>query len=325
MKKPIALVFSDLHLNMWAKFNDNNERTLNGFRVLFDLAKVSDKLGNIPALFCGDFFHKPESMDSDLALITKAWLNRLFEDYPKFNIICINGNHDIKRINSLDKPSLGWLDLLASKNFKVLHPSEYKFIGEDKYVVHGIPYIDHNIGLSKYLQELHLDNRFKHILLLHTDYPGAKDTDGRPIDSVENLNVNVLNKFDLTLCGHIHKPQRLGKKVYMVGAPIQQRRTDRDCEMGYWILYDDLSMKFKSLNEYPKFIDVNTPEEVKEDGNYYTVLPQKASIVENTKHKITKQLSKKKLAHRYMKAKGIKDKTKEELLIKILNRAENPC
>ena len=33
--------------------------------------------------------------------------------------------------------------------------------------------------------------------MLHTDYPGAKDTDDREIDSVENLNINILNRFDL--------------------------------------------------------------------------------------------------------------------------------
>lgn len=32
-KQVIAIVFSDLHLNIYAKFNENNKRTLNHFRV----------------------------------------------------------------------------------------------------------------------------------------------------------------------------------------------------------------------------------------------------------------------------------------------------
>lgn len=163
-------------------------------------------------------------------------------------------------------------------------------------MVYGVPYIDNNVGLSEYLKKLELDKSKKNILLLHTDYPGAKDTDGREIDSVENLNVNVLNKFDLVLCGHIHKPQRLSKKVYMIGAPNHQRRTDRDCELGYWKIYEDLSLKFVPLKNFPKFIDVEREEDIKDDGNYYTVIPQKASTPVNNKHKITKQLSKKSLA-----------------------------
>ena len=189
-------------------------------------------------------------------------------------------------------------------------------------MVYGVPYIDHNIGLSKYLKTLRLKEGFKNILLLHTDYPGAKDTDGRVVDSAENINLNMLNRFDLVLCGHIHKPQRLSKKVYMLGAPIQQRRTDKDCKMGYWLVMDDLSMKFVELKGFPKFMDVETEDEVKEDGNYYTVIPKTQREKVNTNHKITKTLSKKKLAKRYLKEKGIKDRGKEDLLIKILKKSE---
>ena len=39
-------------------------------------------------------------------------------------------------------------------------------------------------------------------------------------------------------------------------------------------------------------------EEVKDDGNYYTVVPKSTRVEVSTKHKITKQLSKKKLAKR---------------------------
>lgn len=190
-------------------------------------------------------------------------------------------------------------------------------------IVHGVPYVDHNIGLSDYLKNLKLEKGKKHILMLHTDYPGAKDTDGREIDSVENLNLNVLNRFDLILCGHIHKPQRLSKKVYMIGAPLQQRRTDKDCKLGYWKLYSDLSMEFVELKGFPKFIDVESEDEIKDDDNYYTILPKKTSIQVNTNHKITKQVSKKTLAKRYLREKGIKDDAKEQLLIDTLNKAES--
>lgn len=41
-------------------------------------------------------------------------------------------------------------------------------------MVYGVPYIDNNVGLSEYLKKLELDKSKKNILLLHTDYPGAK-------------------------------------------------------------------------------------------------------------------------------------------------------
>lgn len=317
-KEIIAIVFSDLHLNLWAKFNKDNCRTLDSFRVLQSLNDVCKDL-QVPALFCGDFLHKPEVLDQELG--------NLIMDYLKFNapkkVYAISGNHDLNDVNSFDGPKKSWLHFF-SHSLKWLDVMDFQFRKlNDKVMVHGVPYVDHNINLSKYLKSIELDKKYKHILLLHTDYPGAKDTDGRVIDSTENININMLNRFDLVLCGHIHKPQRLGKKVYMIGAPIQQRRTDKNCEMGYWELYSDLSMKFVPLKGFPKFIDVETEEEIKDDGNYYTVVPKSSRVEVSTKHKITKQLSKKKLAKRYLKEKGIKDKVKENLLIKVLKESES--
>lgn len=317
-KEIIAIVFSDLHINLWAKFNQENRRTLDSFRVLHLINDVCKDL-QVPALFCGDFMHKPEVLDQELGNLIMDYLGNLWST----GIYAISGNHDINSINSFSKPKKSWLHFFAH-TLKYIDVIDFQFRKlNDKVMVHGVPYIDHNIDLTKYLKSIELDKKYKHILLLHTDYPGAKDTDGRVIDSAENLNLNVLNRFDLVLCGHIHKPQRLGKKVYMIGAPIQQRRTDKNCKMGYWELYSDLSMNFVPLKGFPRFIDVETEEEIKDDGNYYTVVPKTTRVEVSTKHKITKQLSKKKLAKRYLKEKGIKDKVKENLLIKVLKESES--
>lgn len=319
MAQIIALAFSDLHLNLWSKFNKDNQRTFNGFKVMEIIAKRCEQL-KVPALFCGDLFHKPETLDQEFALIVQIKFNKL--STIKWKMIAIEGNHDLQKVNSMDKLTNGWISFF-SPYYKWLDNLDFNstLIG-DKYIIHGVPYIDHNIGLSKYLKELPLQKGYKHILLLHTDYPGAKDTDGRVIDSVENINLNSLNRFDLILCGHIHKYQRLSKKVYMVGAPLQQRRTDKNCKMGYLEIYSDLSVKFVPLN-FPKFIDVESEDEIKDEDNYYTIIPKENhSKVEVIDHKITKQLSKEKLAKRYMKAKGIKDEKKQKLLVKILKEAE---
>ena len=319
MSEVIAVAFSDLHLNLWAKFNKDYKRTQDSFRVLFKIKEVCHKY-KVPALFCGDLFHKPEVIQKELfTMIVKQFLKL---NGTSFKCYTISGNHEILEISKVGIQPKSWIYDLDSL-FSWIYDLDYKtFRLTPNIQVHGIPYVDHNIGLSTYLKNMKLEDGYKHILLLHTDYPGAKDTDGRVVDSDENINLNMLNRFDLVLCGHIHKPQRLSKKVYMLGAPIQQRRTDKDCKMGYWLLKDDLSMEFKELKDFPKFIDVESEDEVKDDGNYYTIIPQKASEKINTTHKITKTLSKKKLAKRYLKEKGIKDKSKEDLLINILKKAE---
>lgn len=323
MKKPIAIVFSDLHINLWNKFNEDNKRTLNNFRVLSVIKDVCKANGNIPALFCGDLFHKPENIESDLLEMVEDKFHSLNKAFS-FQCYAISGNHDMSKTNSIDKPSPSWVRTLSHYH-TWLRCIDFKseWIHPNIRII-GVPYLDHNKGLSEYLRDLSIDSKEVNILMLHTDYPGAKDTDGREIGSVENLNLNILNKFDLVLCGHIHKPQRLSKKVYMVGAPIQQRRTDRDCKLGYWELYDDLSMKFKELNGlFPKFIDVESEEDIKDDGNYYTVIPKKQENNNKSTTKIHRNLSKSKLARQYLRENGIKDKDKSNLLKRILKEADN--
>lgn len=255
-------------------------------------------------------------MDQELAEICYNEINKL-----DLRIRAISGNHDMKKVSKIGEKPFSWLYTLPSNFIDIM---DYKQDTLSSYnqdiILHGVPYIDHNIGLCEYLKNLKLDKSKKHILMLHTDYPGAKDTDDREIDSVENLNINILNRFDLIICGHIHKPQRLSKKVYMIGAPNQQRRTDMNCKLGYWLIMEDLTMKFVELSDFPKFIDVESEEDVKDDGNYYTLITRE-TIVESD-NKIHKGLSKKKLVRLYLKYNNIKDKEKKECLLDIIKKAE---
>ena len=97
-KQVIAIVFSDLHLNLWAKFNEDNKRTLNHFRVC-RLYKSNVKSNNCPALFCGDFFHKPETMDQDLMELTYEKFKELELRENQVEIFSISGNHDLKKVS----------------------------------------------------------------------------------------------------------------------------------------------------------------------------------------------------------------------------------
>lgn len=320
MKNLIAIAFSDLHLNNWSRFNQDGERMRNGFRVLLEIAGISHN-EQVPALFCGDMFHKPDNLDQKLALMMKDTLDTIQYKLPKCRIYAIEGNHDLKFVSRLgDGCNRGWISLFERPPFLNVIKGGTRYF--PNFTLVGIPYIDNNVGVSDFLNQL--PNMSSSILMLHTNYPGAKDTDGRVIESEVNINMNLLNKFSLVLCGHIHKPQRLSKKVYMVGAPIQQRRTDKDCKLGYWKIYKDFSVEFVELTGYPKFIDVEDKDKVLDDGNYYTVVPKQDTRVEvNTSHNITKKLSKKSLARRYMREIGIKDKHKRDLLIDILNKAES--
>lgn len=317
--KVIAIAFSDIHINLWSKFNDGNRRTLDHFKVL-SLIKSECEKYKVPGLFIGDLMHKPENIDNELFHLIVEMFTKLNGDWKCY---AISGNHDMKYGNKPGKPSPSFVTSL-SKVVPWLECIDMKTIKTKKFNLHGVPYLEHNVGLTESISNFKLDSDKPNILLLHTDYPGASDTDGTEVGSVENLNVNSLNKFSLTLIGHIHKPQRMGKKVYIVGATHQQRRTDKDCELGYWKVMEDMSMKFVSLTDkLPRFIDVETQEEVKDDGNFYTVIPKKTEIKESKENTISKDMSKTKLARRYIKEIGVKDKDKTRLLIKILKEASD--
>lgn len=320
MKKVEAIIFSDLHINDYPKFNSNYKRTQNHLRVLF-LIRGLCKEYKCPAIFCGDLFHKPELIENHMLEMVMSTFIEL--DKSDWKIYAISGNHDMSETNSIDKHSPSWIRSF-SKGYKFLECIDWQdvLIG-DNIIIHGVPYIDHNIGLNQYVKNIPLMSDAKHILLLHTDYPGAKDTDGVEVGSVENLNINSLSRFDLILCGHIHKPQRLSKKVYMVGAPLQQRRTDKDCKLGYWKLYSDLSIEFVAFEEFPRFIDVTSEEEVKDDGNYYTVISVEKEESKSETNRINKKLSQVGIVRKYLRTKGIKDPEKKDILVKLIKAAEN--
>ena len=74
MKKVIAIVFSDLHLGKYNKFNQEYKRTLSLFRVLFDIRKICNKY-KVPAIFCGDLLHKQEVIENDFySILTEKFL-----------------------------------------------------------------------------------------------------------------------------------------------------------------------------------------------------------------------------------------------------------
>ena len=85
----------------------------------------------------------------------------------------------------------------------------------------------------------------------------------------------------------------------------------------------------KDLETYIDWIDDSEadedllPEEVKEDGNYYTVISSKVMAMDTVTNPISKKLSKKRMVKRYLKAKNITDKKKESILLDIIKESED--
>ena len=153
--------------------------------------------------------------------------------------------------------------------------------------------------------------------MMHQTLPGAKEPNGYEVENEMPKELyKKLNPFGLVLCGHIHKPQKIFKNTYIIGATNHQRISDLGCKMGCCLVFDDFSIKFISLgirefrnDDYkvnkghmhiPKVENISVEEEV--IGNYN---PNNSGI---------------ELAKEYLKTKNIESKAKERILVKYLRK-----
>lgn len=327
--KPIAIITSDWHIHKWKQFNQGNRRLYSNLDLFKFFGNKAEEL-DVPILFEGDLFEEAKQLKN--SVITKSI--RYYKKYihkKDIIFIAISGNHDQEEQNSIHHRSSSYLEAFndAFLTFKL---NDWKVIETRDLVVFGIPYLKGNVGMQETLKAYRKIKTTKgkiRILQIHTDLPGAKSTSGQLVDEHENIGEDLnefFSGFDIVICGHIHKPQRISNKVLMVGAPQQQNRGDKDCQMGYWILYDNLKMKFFPL-DYPKFIEVpeddytKIPKE-KLDANFYIPIPIEPVEEANVSGFASFSSSdhRTKIARNWAKATGEKSKSRIKLLKKLINQ-----
>lgn len=327
MSKIIAIAFSDLHLYKFKNFNSpSNSRLRNSLGVLEDIAKAAF-VEKVPVLFCGDLFHNPKETENQVMSGALQHYSMYFESYGT-EFMGISGNHDLSEKNGGEHSSPSHLESL--KHFTTFTQMDNIWINKDNFSVWGLPYMNNDFDLKTSIDAFRpiakqQKSKLK-ILMLHSDAPGAVTTEGITVNETEYLP-KALDEFfaewDLVIMGHIHKPQRLGKKVYMLGSPIHQIASDRGVKMGYWEIYSDKTMKFVELDKYPKFRKLKPGKIPPENSKDYWIKPDEAVVEENIEvGEFNATLSKSKLARRYLRIKDIKNKSRRRALISILNSVE---
>lgn len=318
--KYIGVAFSDLHMANWKQFNHDKQR-LNQPLYVINKVRVKALKYDIPMLFAGDLIDHPRHIDNVVLEVLGNASSLL--SVSKNKIIGINGNHDLIKINSFKNPQQGYLHHL-SKLGAPFQEIDFSHKDEKYYRVHGIPYINGNSdfmeALEQRLQNLRKDHN---ILMVHRDLPGAVEPNGKRIDHTQNDIAlrKALKKFDLVISGHIHKPQtipKLGKHVYMLGAPSQQRRSDAFCSMGYWMIKKDFTLKFIPLN-LPEFKYHEHDEEPTNNTDYWIRLPKKTTEQTEIEGSFKAGMGRKDLVEEYFKVKGIKNKGKLKLIMDLID------
>lgn len=318
-KNILALAISDIHIHNWKSHNENMRRTLSTMEMLNYISNKALKYG-VPILFPGDLFHGDVG-PTLLTLVSNHW-----PEYFRDNLISISGNHDQEEKSYPESPTNSMVNYFG--HLKLLKCIDYNslYIG-DGVRVWGIPYITYNKGLVNYINNLEVYPRDKNILLIHTDLYGALETDGREVDSVEGIprDMSIFNKFDLVLCGHIHKAQEIiPGKIVMVGAPNQQRKSDAQGEFGYWEIYEDLTYTFKELTHMPKFRFYDEGSMPSNDTDYW-IMNRRDGIEtpDEDELEFSSNSNSTSLAKAFLKATGEKRISRRKALINILKEADN--
>lgn len=325
MKKPLFISYSDIHHNIWAQYNEDNKRLKASFSFERKIFRRAQKY-KCGILFMGDLLHLEKAISNELL----SYLLPHYKGLSDYDVkwYGISGNHDQSGINLINNESPSYVKTICNtfKNFTCV---DFKSLEYKNVKIHGIPYLTHDEGLLESINSIKRDKGYKHILMLHTTLPGTVDTNGRLIqtNSIGKDIMKKLYKFDLVLTGHIHKPLVLKKgKILQIGATNQQRKTDKDCELGYWIVYDDLSYEFVKVKS-PKFIEIPEGQSIPDKFHYYyKALKERIaeinSITPNSE-KYSDINNKSRIAKSYLKDRKIKDKNKKQALLEILKKVEN--
>lgn len=315
-KKIKFITASDFHFEDWGQFNKDGRRITAHLRIWSQLEAICVK-HNVPLLVPGDFFNNPKHLSNRL-------LNEVLPVIakPKMKVFGIDGNHDQDGISTPTQTPYGYLNMLCGLSDKWVNCNFQMKRAEGLYI-HGIPYLTHNIGFVEAIKKIQFRPGHKNILMIHTDLPGALDTAGREVGSAEGISAQyskLFKRFDLVLAGHIHKPQQLASNVIMVGANLQQNRGDRNCEFGYWIIYDDLTFKFKAITDSPKFKKAEPGDGIN-DYDYWDINKPKKHLEENTEVR-SKAKSVKGAINTYISDNSV-SKTRSKLLKNIIKKAQN--
>lgn len=318
-KKVVFIAFSDIQIEDWKQHSINHSRLYDNEKIL-EVIRAKCKKHKCSALFAGDLFDDPHSLSNRVLNTALLWLAQFHKE--EINLLGIPGNHDQCEQSTISNPSPNYFTL-ASKLFPWIKDVSFHPERMGKYVVSGIPYLTGNVDFEKLVRREYQkikDLPYKKILLIHTDLPGAIDTSGREINS-SNIKWNLKKIFagwDLVLSGHIHKPQIIRKNIVMLGATHHQRVSDSGTDMGYWLIYEDLSYKFIKLN-MPEFKYLGANEKKPKDHHFYIQEVVRGAKAEAEGKQDFSTVVPEKLARSYCKAKKIKSKTKRKLLTQFLS------
>jgi chromosome segregation ATPase/DNA repair exonuclease SbcCD nuclease subunit len=266
------LLFSDLHINDWKSFGLDKRTGIS--RRLQDQLNANDQILKIAkdekvalAICGGDVYHTRVN----IPVVAMNFVDDFFIRLGKIARFClVRGNHDL--VSTDYKVHYDALNPINKKP-----PEKEITIAEDEYQTTRIRLVD-------YCEDVRAEDiKGYDVVVLHKQ-PAVTTDLGFKFEGMDHRILAQNNKF--VFFGHYHTKMVLGGEnanCFIMGSVIPLTFGDSG-EHGVWILDTGRapgipgidsgippSVKFIKL-QYPEFITVNTPEEVKNDNNYYRVL-----------------------------------------------------
>ena len=231
MKKPIAIISTDWHLN------ENNAVQL--LNIADEEVALAKKLGVEYVVWLGDMFDSRTSQRQDLL----NCLDEIIGTHTSqgLSIHCIPGNHD--KTNYRDDDSF-----LTPYRY---HPGFYLHEAEYTTVICGViacfvPFYEQGMW-GHHFKRIDFDKNIRSIphgdlkiLFSHTAIEGSVNNDGSRVEST--IKASMFKDFDRVFLGHYHNAQQPARNVFHLPS-VAQNNFGEDEEKGYTVLYDNLSFE----------------------------------------------------------------------------------
>jgi DNA repair exonuclease SbcCD nuclease subunit len=251
------IVYSDLHFHLWSYgskiVNGQNSRLLTQQKVLYDLKDYAIKNGIREIFCCGDIFHTPGKIDSEVL----ATAYSTFKEISEVGIKqwWIPGNHDQKdRAGKIH--SLSWLKELGFLVEKLEIFVNYSGLTSLAF----LPYTEDKEELIAFFSKVPTNS----LCFIHQGVQGVPVPSGFLVDEIFDPAI-IPDHVEHVFAGHYHDFKKVSDKLTIPGAPMQHTWADVGKKRGWLdchVSAHGLTIKHIE-SDHPKFVR-GSSEEAKE-------------------------------------------------------------
>ena len=244
-----ALVVSDIHINDYAQRNPTNRfRLYQGSRtVASNIIEVGRAEGCDYIIFAGDIIEKSVIRPYVQAEV-KYFLDTIMANFKAGWIIW--GNHDLDGRSTEQDISDACLGVMLPGNLYYAHKRTVNIDG-------------HTFGFCNWMPEFDLSWIPSKVDILFTHATICYSTDSE--NTLYESQVLDENKFDLAICGDIHRTGTIGKYV-SIGVPQRCKMGDSDESTGVVVDFSSLQWKWVNLNPHDNLMKFEYTADLDKEG-----------------------------------------------------------